>query len=112
MCIIWINLIFASSSTELLQHRTLPMGMGVSPSIQQSSLNRLLKKYLFKCCIVYCDDILIFTNSSCKKNHMEKRKKARENLNPFSADGRFCSKNSICGGVFYLLKRHTSGVAC
>ena len=48
----------------LYEYNRLPMGLANSPSVFQRALNRILKKQIkIKICLVYIDDIIIFSRT-------------------------------------------------
>lgn len=63
---------FADTATLPNQLHTLPLELGLSPSMLQSHVNRILISFLFINVIVHCDDNLIFTHSENEDKPMRK----------------------------------------
>ena len=54
------------------QFRVMPFGLNNAPATFQKLMNKILRKYLYKFCIVYLDDIIIYS-----RNVKEHRKHIR-----------------------------------
>ena len=54
---------FTVGSLGHFQWNRMAFGLTCAPSTQQKLMSRILKPYLMRCCVVYVDDVLIFSNS-------------------------------------------------
>jgi hypothetical protein len=59
---------FTAGSMGLFSFTVLPMGLTNSPATFQAVMNRILGKYVHQFCLVYLDDILIY--SKTKEDHV------------------------------------------
>ena len=61
---------FGATGTRLYQYKTVPMGCTISTGLLQSALTTILSDFYFAGCIVYCDDILVYSPQP-KERHMK-----------------------------------------
>ena len=54
---------FSAGALGHFEWNRLPFGLCNAPSSQQRLMSKVLKDYLMKCCVVYLDDILVFSRT-------------------------------------------------
>lgn len=58
------NMTSFAARGRLYRWRVLPMGLSPSPGIFQSVMMEVLGDLIFKCCVVYIDDIIVYTKTA------------------------------------------------
>ena len=62
---------FGATGTRLYQYRCVPMGCSISTSLFQDAMTSILAEFYFVSCIIYIDDILVYTRGSREEHEKQ-----------------------------------------